>query len=110
MFGIVFSFTGRPGCGPIVVGLSSVAALVVGPAMTLAVITAFLVGRTLTLAAVAGLGSRLLPTGTSELRWARLDLLAGALFVVAGGFYLWRVLSGDVTTVLPGEPGGTLPG
>lgn len=109
VFGLVFAFTGCPGCGPIVIGLGSAAALVAGPVTTLAVIAAFVVGRTLALLAAAGLGARLLPTGFSELRWARLDLLAGALFVLAAGFYLYRVLNGDVTTALPGEPGGTLP-
>ena len=108
--GVVFGFTGCPGCAPIVVGIASVAALTAGPATTLAVIVAFLVGRTLTLAVAAELGSRLLPTGTSALRWARLDLLAGAMFVLAASFYLWQVLSGQVTTALPGEPGGRLPG
>lgn len=31
------------------------------------------------------------------------------LFVTGAGYYLFRVLSGAVTTALPGEPGGPLP-
>lgn len=40
----------------------------------------------------------------------RLDLVVGALFVLAAAYYLYRVLNGDVSTKLPGEPGsGLLP-
>lgn len=110
VFGLVFAFTGCPACGPIVVGLGSAAALTAGPGTALLTIGAFVLGRTVALVAAAGVGSRLLPAGVSDVRWARLDLLAGVLFVVAAGFYLFRVLNGDVTTILPGEPGGDLPG
>jgi cytochrome c biogenesis protein CcdA len=110
VFGLVFAFTGCPGCGPIVVGLGSAAALTAGPGTALLAIGAFVLGRAATLVAAAGVGSRLLPVGVSDIRWARLDLVAGVLFLVAAGFYLFRVVNGDVTTILPGEPGGTLPG
>lgn len=41
--------------------------------------------------------------------WRRLDLVVGVLFVAAA-YYVFRIVSGDVTTNLPGEPGsGLLP-
>ena len=109
-FGMLFSVTGCPGCGPIVVGLGSAAALLAGPLPALLAIAAFVLGRSVVLVAAASLGSRLLPTAR-DLTWRRLDLLVGLLFIIAGGYYLYRVLVGDVTTLLPGEPGsGLLPG
>lgn len=109
-FGMLFSVTGCPGCGPIVIGLSSVAALLAGPLPALMALAAFVLGRSLVLVTAASLGSRLLPTAR-DLTWRRLDLLVGLLFVAAGGYYLYRVLAGDVSTLLPGEPGsGLLPG
>lgn len=111
LFGVFFSATGCPGCGPIVIGLGSVAALLAGPGAALLVLVAFVLGRTAALAAAVAVGSRLLPAGGAEVKWGRLDVLAGALFLAAAGYYLYRVLSGDVTTLLPGEPGsGVLPG
>ncbi len=109
-FGMLFSVTGCPGCGPIVVGLGSAAALLAGPLPALLAIAACVLGRSVVLVTAASLGSRLLPTAR-DLTWRRLDLLVGLLFIIAGAYYLYRVLVGDVTTVLPGEPGsGLLPG
>ncbi len=109
-FGMLFSVTGCPGCGPIVVGLSSATALLAGPLPALLALAAFVLGRSLVLVSAASLGSRLLPTA-GDLTWRRLDLLVGLLFLVAGGYYLYRVRAGEVTTLLPGEPGsGLLPG
>lgn len=107
-FGMVFAVTGCPGCGPIAIGVGAAAALVGGPVYALAVIGAFVLGRAAVLLATAAVGARLIPTG-DDIRWARLDLAVGVLFVAAAGFYLYRLLNGDVTTALPGEPGGGLP-
>ncbi len=106
-FGMLFSVTGCPGCDPIVVGLSSATALLAGPLPALLALAAFVLGRSLVLVTAASLGSRLLPTAR-DLTWRRLDLLVGLLFLVAGGYYLYRVRAGDVTTLLPGEPGSGL--
>jgi hypothetical protein len=105
---MVFAVTGCPGCGPIAIGVGAAAALVGGPLYALAVISAFVAGRAAVLLATATVGARLLPTG-DDVRWARLDLVVGVLFVAAAVYYLYRVLSGDVITALPGEPGGGLP-
>jgi cytochrome c biogenesis protein CcdA len=109
VFGAFFAVGGCPACGPIVISLGAASALVAGPVYALVVLSAFLVGRTGVLLATAGLGARLLPaTGPAAFR--RLDLIVGALFLVAAGYYLFRVLNGDVSTKLPGEPGsGLLP-
>lgn len=110
MFGMLFSVTGCPGCGPIVVGLSSAVALLAGPLPALFALAAFVLGRSAVLVTAASLGSRLLPTAEDP-TWRRLDLLVGVILILAGGYYLYRVLAGDVTTLLPGEPGiGKLPG
>jgi cytochrome c biogenesis protein CcdA len=109
LYGLAFSVGGCPACGPIVVGLASAAALVAAPTTAMLVLVAFLLGRTAVLLAVAGAGGRLLPSGTREVDWARLDDLVGVLLLFAAGFYVWRVLNGDVTTVVPGEAGGLLP-
>lgn len=109
LFGIGFSIAGCPACGPIVVGLASAAALVVTPGAAALVLVAFLIGRTAVLLAVATAGARLLPSGTDQVRWARLDVLVGLLLLASALFYVWRVVNGDVTTALPGEPGGVLP-
>lgn len=42
-------------------------------------------------------------------RGRRLDAVVGGLFLAAGVYYLIVVATGQVTTVLPGEPGGVLP-
>lgn len=109
LFGALFSVTGCPGCGPVVIGLSSVAVIVAGPAVALLVLGAFLLGRTLTLLAAVRAGSRLLPVATEQVAWRRLDVVVGGLFLAAGVYYLIVVATGQVTTVLPGEPGGVLP-
>ncbi len=109
LYGLGFSVAGCPACGPVVVGLASATALVATPATALLVLVAFVAGRTVVLLGAASIGARLLPTGTSRIRWARLDLLVGVLLVLAAAFYVWRVVSGEVTTVAPGEPGGLLP-
>ena len=110
LFGAFFSVGGCPACGPIVISLGAATALVAGPLYALIVLGAFVMGRAFTLLASAGIGARLLPVGTDRIPWQRLDLVAGALFLLAGAFYLYRVLNGDVSTKLPGEPGsGLLP-
>ena len=110
VFGAVFSVGGCPACGPIVISLGAATALVAGPLYALVVLSAFVTGRAFTLLATAGLGARLLPAGTDRIPWRRLDVLVGALFVLGAAYYLYRVVNGDVTTVLPGEPGsGLLP-
>lgn len=81
----------------------------VSPGTAALVLLAFLVGRTVMPLAIATAGAHLLREGTTDVRWRRLDLLVGALLMAAAMFYIWRVLNGDVTSILPGEPGGTLP-
>lgn len=108
-FGMGFSIAGCPACGPIVVGLASAAALVVTPGTAALVLLAFVIGRTAVLLAVATAGARLLPSGTEDVRWVRLDVVVGVMLVASALFYVWRVVNGDVTTALPGEPGGILP-
>lgn len=109
MFGIVFAVTGCPACGPIAIGVGAAAALVGGPALAFGVVGAFVLGRAVVLLLTAAVGARLLPSGTAEVPWRRLDVLVGALFLVAAAYYLYRVASGAVVTQLPGEPGGPLP-
>lgn len=103
-FGIGFAVGGCPACGPIAVGLGAAAALAGGPLLALLVIWAFVVGRTLVLLGTAAVGSRLLPAGAS-VPWRRLDVIVGVFFLAAGAYYLIRVLTGQVYTTLPGEPG-----
>ena len=103
-FGIAFAVGGCPACGPIAVGVGATAALAGGPLLALLTIYAFLLGRTLVLLGVASIGSRLLPTGAS-VPWRRLDVVIGVLFLAAAGYYLFRVLTGQVYTSVPGEPG-----
>ena len=107
-YGVAFSVAGCPGCGPIALGVGTAAALVAGPFWGLITLAAFVLGHALVLIAVAGLGARLLPTGTADVPWLRLDLLVGAMFLVASAYYVFRVLNGDVSTKLPGEPGSFL--
>ena len=109
VFGIVFGVTGCPACGPIAVGVGAAAALVGGPALAFGVVGAFVVGRAVVLLLTAAAGARLLPTGTADVPWRRLDMLVGVLFLAAAAYYLYRVASGAVVTQLPGEPGGPLP-
>ena len=110
VFGMAFAVTGCPGCGPIAIGVGTAAAAVAGPGLALGVVGAFLVGRTVMLLAAASAGARLAPaSGADPKRWRRLDIGVGALFLVGSGYYLFRLLSGAVTTALPGEPGGPLP-
>lgn len=90
--------------------MGAAAALVGGPLYGLLTVGAFVLGHALVLIAAAGVGSRLLPNGTSSVPWLKLDLVVGVMFLLASAFYLYRVLSGEVTTKLPGEPGsGLLP-
>lgn len=109
IFGIVFAVTGCPACGPIAIGVGAAAALVGGPALAFGVVGAFVLGRAVVLLLTAAVGARLLPSGTSDVPWRRLDVLVGALFLLAAAYYLYRVASGAVVTQLPGEPGGPLP-
>ncbi|MGH2659869.1 MAG: cytochrome c biogenesis protein CcdA [Actinomycetota bacterium] len=110
VFGTLFAVTGCPACGPIAIGLGAAAALVAGPVYALVVLAAFVLGRAVVLLATAGVGARLLPAGTEAVPWRRLDLAVGLLFLVAAGYYVFRLFHGDVTTALPGEPGsGLLP-
>lgn len=108
-FGVVFGVTGCPACGPIAVGVGAAAALVGGVPLAIATVGAFVFGRAAVLLLTAGLGARLLPSGTDAVPWRRLDVVVGGLFLVASAYYLYRVGSGAVVTKLPGEPGGPLP-
>jgi cytochrome c biogenesis protein CcdA len=108
--GLLFAVSGCPGCAPIAIGVGSAAALTGGPLLALVTVAAFVAGRTAVLLATAALGSRLLPTGAGALPWRRLDAVVGALFLLAAAYYAWLLLSGAVSTLLPGAPGsGVLP-
>lgn len=110
VYGIAYSVGGCPACGPIALGVGSAAALMGGPVYALAVIAAFVLGHAAVLIAATGLGARLLPNGTADVPWLRLDLVVGAMFMLASAFYVYRLVTGKVTTRLPGEPGsGLLP-
>ncbi|MGH2684567.1 MAG: cytochrome c biogenesis CcdA family protein [Actinomycetota bacterium] len=109
MFGIFFAVGGCPACGPVAIGVGAASALVAGPLWALVILAAFVLGRGVVLLASAAVGARLLPAGTDEVPWRRLDTVVGVLFLVAAGYYLYRVFSGDVSTRVPGEPGGGLP-
>lgn len=110
LYGVAFSVSGCPGCGPIALGVGSAAALVAGPVYGLLIVFAFVAGHATVLMAAAVAGARLLPEGTNKIQWARLDLLVGVLFVLASAFYVFQLVTGNVTTRLPGEPGsGLLP-
>lgn len=106
-YGVVFSIGGCPGCGPIALGVGAAAAAVAGPVFGLSVIAAFVVGHAAVLLAAALAGARLVPKGGSA-SWHRLDRLVGVLFLVGAAFNAYRVASGDVTTLLPGEEGSSL--
>ena len=107
--GVAFSVGGCPACGTVAVGVGAAAALAGGPLTALLALYAFVLARTLALLAIAAVGGRLLPTGR-DVPWRRLDTIVGGLFLLAAAYYLARVLSGDVTTAVPGEPGsGVLP-
>lgn len=68
-----------------------------------------MLGRAVVLLLTAAAGAGLLPSGTGDVPWRRLDLVVGALFLLAAAHYVYRVVSGAVITQLPGEPGGPLP-
>lgn len=107
-YGIAFSVGGCPGCGPIALGVGSAAALVAGPLYGLLVVFTFVAGHATVLMLAATVGARLLPYGTSRVPWTMLDLLVGVMFVLASAYYVFRLINGDVTTTLPGEPGSKL--
>lgn len=109
VFGAFFAVGGCPACGPIVISLGAASALAAGPGYALVVLSTFLIGRTAVLLATAGVGARLLPTAGGA-AFRRLDLIVGTLFLLAAAYYLFRVVNGDVSWKLPGEPGsGLLP-
>lgn len=103
-FGVVFSVTGCPGCAPIVIALGSAAALVGGPATAAVVLTAFLIGRTAVLLAVAAVAGAVL-----NAKGARFfDVVIGLGLLVAASYYTYILVTGQVTGLLPGEPGSDL--
>lgn len=106
--GALFAVTGCPGCAPISIAVGTAAALVGVPLLALAIVGAFIAGRAMVLLGAAALGARLLPSGVTAIPWRRLDLIVGWLFVAASGYYAYRLLSGGVTTRLPGEPGSNV--
>ena len=107
LFGVFFAVGGCPACGPVALSVGAASALAGGPLVGLGAVGAFVVGRAGILLAAGYLGARLLPEGT-DIRWSRLDRIVGALFLVAAAYYLYRIVSGQVVTSLPGEPGGGL--
>lgn len=110
LYGVAFSVGGCPACGPIALSVGSAAAIFGGPLSGMLTVAGFVLGHALVLIAAAGVGARLLPSGTRHVPWLRLDVVVGLLFLAASAFYLYRVINGDVSTKLPGEPGsGLLP-
>ena len=101
--GLLFAVSGCPGCAPIAISVGSAAALVGPPVLALLTVAAFVAGRATVLLATAALGARLLPAGTDTVPWRRLDLVVGWLFLAASAYYAYRLLSGGVSTRLPGE-------
>lgn len=109
VYGVGFSVGGCPGCGPVALGVGSAAAALSGPAVGLVTVAAFIAGHAAVLVGAAWIGRRVTRPLTST-AWLRLDRLVGVLLLIAGSYYAFRVLSGEVTTMLPGEPGsGLLP-
>lgn len=109
-YGIGFAVGGCPGCAPISLGVGVAAATLGSPLYALGVVAAFVVGHAAVLLGAASAGARWVGgAGASSSRWARLDRVVGALFLAAAAYYLFRVLSGTATTILPGEAGGLLP-
>lgn len=107
--GLAFSVGGCPACGTVAVGVGAAAALAGGPLTALLALYAFVLARTIALLAIAAVGGRILPTGR-DVPWHRLDSIVGGLFLIAAAYYVVRVLSGDVSTAVPGAPGsGVLP-
>jgi cytochrome c biogenesis protein CcdA len=107
LFGVFFAVGGCPACGPVALSVGAASALAGGPLLGLAAVGAFVLGRAAVLLAAGYLGARLLPEG-ADVQWSRLDRVVGILFLFAAAFYLYRILSGQVVTSLPGEPGGGL--
>ncbi|MGH8983352.1 MAG: cytochrome c biogenesis CcdA family protein [Acidimicrobiia bacterium] len=107
LFGVFFAVGGCPACGPVALSVGAAAALVGGPLLGLSAVGSFVAGRAAVLLAAGYAGARLLPEG-NDIRWSRLDRVVGTLFLLASAYYVYRILSGQVITSLPGEPGGGL--
>lgn len=107
VYGVAFSIGGCPGCGPVALAVGSAAAAIAGPLYGLLIIATFVLGHAAVLTVAAALGSRLLPDGPG-VSWARLDLLVGVLLLAGAAYYAFRIVNGDVTTLLPGESGSTV--
>jgi cytochrome c biogenesis protein CcdA len=108
--GLLCAVSGCPGCAPIAIGVGTAAALVGPPVLALLTVAAFVAGRATVLLVTAALGAALLPAGTDAVPWRRLDVVVGWLFLAASAYYAYRLLSGGVSTQLPGSPGsGVLP-
>lgn len=109
-YGIGFAVGGCPGCAPVSLGVGVAAATFGGPLYALAVVAGFVAGHTAVLLGVSSAGARWVRgADPASPRWARLDRVVGALFLVAAAYYVFRVLSGTATTILPGESGGLIP-
>lgn len=110
LYGVGFSIGGCPGCAPVSLGVGAATALVAGPLYALGVLLAFVAGHTAVLLAAATAGARFIGSADPDSpRWAGLDRVVGLLFLAASAYYVFRVVSGTATTILPGEPGGLLP-
>lgn len=79
-FGVFFGIAGCPASAPIAIGIGAAAGIVAGPVIAFAVIVAFVVGRAASLLAVAAVSARVLPTGTDQAGWRRVDLVIGGSF------------------------------
>lgn len=106
LYGVGFSIGGCPGCGPVALAVGSAAAAVAGPLYGLLIIATFVLGHAVVLLAAAAVGSRLLPDG--QVSWLRLDLAVGVMLLLGAAYYVFRIVNGDVTTLLPGEVGSSI--
>lgn len=106
-YGMAFSVTGCAGCAPLLIALGGAAAYVGGPLTAAVTLLAFLVARTTVLFGATVLAGRLL----TQPRGARaFDVVVGSALLLASAYYAYRIASGQVTGVTPGDPAsGVLP-
>jgi cytochrome c biogenesis protein CcdA len=101
--GFVFSLTGCPGCAPVVVSLGAAAAST-SALLSPVAIAAFLLGRALSLYVVAASGGRWLASGDVG-RVRQVDRVIALVLLLAAAYTTYRLVVGDVTTVVPGDEG-----
>lgn len=101
--GLAFSVTGCPGCAPVAAAVGTAAAAA-GPFVSLLVVAAFVLGRAGTLYAAAAAGGHWL-TPADPRKARRVDVVIAVVLLLSAAYYAWRLLDGQVLTILPGESG-----